>query len=105
MRSGSLRNKINIEHAMNVKNSVGEQTKTWSIFAEVYAEAKPIRSTERFVSQRLQTEVNFQFRVRFLSGIEHDMRVVYNERIFDIDSVLNVEERNKELIILASEVL
>jgi len=105
MRAGNLRHFIIIQSSVKSKNDYGEVVQTYEDFKHMWSEAKPIKTSERFKSERLETEVNYQFRVRYTEGIAHDMRVVFGERTFEIDSVLNVGERNRELIILASEVL
>lgn len=105
MRAGRLRQTIGIKAPLKTKNELGETLSAWADFATAWSEAKPISSSKRFVSNHLKTEVNFQFRIRFIDGINHQMKVFYNGREFDIDSVLNVGERNEELIILASEVM
>lgn len=104
MRSGQLRHFITIKTPQESKNSYGEKTFSYIDFLHCWSDAKPIKTTERFVSSRLNTEVNYQFRIRYVDGVEHNMRVIFGTRVFDIDSILNVNERNRELIILASEV-
>lgn len=105
MRAGSLRQTIGIKSPVKAKNNLGEALNAWTPFATAWSEAKPISSSKRFISNHLKTEVNFQFRMRYMDGINHQMKVFYNGREFDIDSVLNVGERNEELIVLASEVM
>ena len=43
--------------------------------------------------------------MRYLSGITTDMRVNFNGRIFEIEAALNINERNKELHLMCSEVV
>ena len=44
-----------------------------------------------------------EFKIRYVSGITQKMRVVYSDRTFDIQSALNVDERNREILITAEE--
>jgi len=47
--------------------------------------------------------VSHKIRDAVPTGITHKMRVAWDSRIFEIESVLNVGERNRELLLMASE--
>ncbi|MGN0181213.1 MAG: head-tail adaptor protein [Candidatus Ornithomonoglobus sp.] len=44
------------------------------------------------------------FCTRFFDDVTAEMQIRFNNRILKIESVLNVNERNEELLIVASEV-
>ena len=76
---------------------------TWSTYATVQASIEPISGREYFAAQSTQADVTHRIRIRYLSGIVPKMRVSYNSRIFDILSVINVGERNRELQLMCRE--
>ena len=57
----------------------------------------------RFYIRLEQRNDEFRIIIRYLSGIVPKMRVKYGSRIFDILSVINVSERNRELQLMCRE--
>ena len=45
-----------------------------------------------------------RFTIRYIAGIKGNMRILYNQEAYDIESIINVDERNKELEILCTRV-
>lgn len=103
MRAGRLRFKVKIEKTTQTFGSPGVTTDVWSTFATVWADIQPATGKEFFSSAELQSEVTHQIRIRQLDGVTTKMRIVYNSRIFKIESVLNRDERNKELVFMCTE--
>ena len=84
----------------------GEPEITWSDFVTVWAHMMPMDGTERFANEHLAGERATKIRIRWSSTtaqITEKFRAVYGSRIYDIISILNRNERNKELIIMAKE--
>jgi SPP1 family predicted phage head-tail adaptor len=51
-----------------------------------------------------QAEVSHRVGIRYLSGIKPKiMRIVYGSRILEIKAVQDVDERNRELILMCNE--
>lgn len=105
MRSGKLRHEITIQALTSMQDSYGGQTESWSTFATVRASVEPLQGREYFASQQVQAEVTTRFRIRYLSGVTPKMRVLYDGRTFNVASVINPNERNHELHIMAYEVV
>ncbi|MGB9780623.1 phage head closure protein [Caldanaerobacter sp.] len=105
MNIGELRHRITIQQPVESSNTFGEVEKTWQDVATVWASIEPLRGREYFNSQQINAEVTTQIRIRYRPGIKPKMRVVYGERIFDIQSVIDVEERHKEIHLMCKEVV
>lgn len=105
MRAGALRSRISIQQVSESANTMGEVTKTWSEFASRRAEVNPLRGREFFQAQQLADEATVRFRIRYTSGIDSKMRIVYDNRTFDITAPpIDVENRHREMEIMAREV-
>lgn len=78
---------------------------TWADTATVWAAVLPLSGREYWAAQQVSAERAVEFHTRYLSGVVPKMRVSYNSRTFDIKSVINVEERNRELILVTEEVV
>jgi SPP1 family predicted phage head-tail adaptor len=103
MNPGRLRNKIDIE-IQSTSNEYGSQSETWTVFlSQVCASIDPISGKEYFSSNAVNPEVTHKVRMRYSAGINPKMRVKFGARYFYIESVINFEERNRELLLMCKE--
>lgn len=70
---------------------------------EVWANVAPATGREYSESQRLRAETTYNVVTRYFSGISPDMKILFENKIFNIISVLNINERNTQLKIVATE--
>ncbi len=103
MKIGKLRHSITIEQASETQAPDGSVIETWSTFANAQASIEPISGREYFAAQTTQADVTHRSYMRYIPGIVPKMRVKYGSRIFDILSVINVNERNRELQLMCRE--
>ena len=103
MRAGSLRNRIAIQQANVVANSLGEQVKTWILFATVWAMAEPFRGKEVYQSDQVLAQQVITFTVRSRAGITEKMRIYWDRRYYNIVAVGNVRGIRHEMKIHAIE--
>ena len=106
MRAGALKHKVIFQKLTKVPSETGASKSQWGdiISPQEWTQIIPLKGEEKYQSQHLKTEVNHKIRLRYRSDLDSKMRVVYGLRIFNIDSILNPFERNKELQIMATEV-
>ena len=103
MRTGRLRHRVKIQDYTESQNTFGETTKTWTDYATVWAAIEPVKGREFWESQQVNAEITTKITMRYLAGIKPKMRILYGIRIFEIDSVINPDERNRELQLLVME--
>ena len=103
MRAGRLRNKIIIQTSTPTQSGTGALTDVWSTFATVWADIDPKGGQERFLAKQLDAKIDLVFQIRHYSGITPKMRISWDSRTFDIQSVLNLWERDKEMLISCKE--
>lgn len=103
MNFSKLRHRITIQENISVKDSFGAETPNWTDVASVWASIEPLSGKEFFAAQQINAEVNTKITMRYREGIKPEMRVVFNERMFNIISVINENERNISLILMAKE--
>ena len=68
------------------------------------AEVKPTTGREYEEMQKIRAETTYNVYMRFLPGITHDMFILHHNKKLNIESILDIEERHKELTIVCSEV-
>ena len=103
MRAGRLRHVITIEQSTKTDNTLGEPIETWATFKQVRAQITPINGKEYFAASQIQSTVSHKVKIRYTSGITTDMRINFNGRYFDIESIINFQERNKEIEMMVTE--
>jgi SPP1 family predicted phage head-tail adaptor len=105
MRAGKLRHRISIERSIETQDSsYNEPLLQWVLFAEVSASITPLNGRELIRAKQVELEVDTEITIRYLDGLSPKMRIIYRGRIFEILSIINTEERNRELRLLCSEV-
>ena len=81
----------------------------WEEFLTCFSEIKPV-CDNKFVSLEgvsfgdVITEEYFHFRIRYIKGITKEMRVLFHGRVFEIKRVINDQEKDRMLSIIALEV-
>ena len=103
MNSGDMRQRISIQDKTTGRDSFGGEVVTWSETAAVWATAEPLRGQEYLEARRLQSDLDIRFRIRYLAGLKPTMRVVYDGRIFNIQSVIHVKEARREIQLMCKE--
>ena len=103
MRGGPMRHRITIEAPVETQAADGSILQSWETFAEAWASIEPLIGKEYFAQQREQAVVSHKIRMRYQPGITHKMRVAWESRLFEIESVLNVGERSREIVLMCGE--
>jgi len=103
MRAGPLRHRIVIEEATETQDTFGEPDVAWSTLATVWASIVPLTGREAVSIQQINAAIDHKITIRYLAGVVPKMRVTFGERAFDIVSVANIDERNREMQLLVSE--
>lgn len=101
-----LRHKITIEQPTEAVDAVGEPIATWTTYATRKAEVMPMGGRETFRLQQYFSDATAVILIRYDSlakAITTKMRVSYDSRIFNISSVINVDEMNREIKLVCTE--
>lgn len=103
MRAGNLRHPVVIQENTPTRSSTGANVDAWATFASVRARIEPMRGREYVGSEQLTDETTHKFTIRYCAGVAPKMRISWDGRLFDIQSVINHEERNREMFLMAVE--
>ena len=68
-----------------------------------HAFVRPTTGREYEEAQKLRAETTYMVQTRYLPGITPDMRILYDGKTLYIESVLDVDERHKQLTIVCYE--
>lgn len=102
MRAGDLRTRVEIQQPVRVGSGTGGRVE-WQTYAAAWADVKPVRSTDRTDDGHFQTVRLARVTIRYREGVKSKMRVVIGSRVLEIVSVIDVDERHRQLDLLCEE--
>lgn len=105
MKIGRLRHRITIQKYTATRDSFGADVEDWTDIANVWASITPVSGKEYYAAQQINAEITTKITIRYIKDINPKMRVVFKDRMFEILSVINSEERNIELNLMCKECL
>ena len=105
MRVGMLKAKVTIQQVSETPNAYGERVITWNNYAaNRWAEVDPQKGVEQFLRQRTISEDTVLFRLRYIAGVIPKMKLVYGGNDYNIRSVINVRNADRELLLECQKV-
>jgi len=102
MIPGKLRHRIVFQTKSTAVNSVGEST-SWANYYECWASLDVLNSKLIFSTDALIADTTYMCVIRYPgSGVNigANDRILFNQTTFEIQAVMNPEQRNRELRIL-----
>jgi len=108
MRAGLRRHLATIQRKTTSQNTYGEDAGAWVDDSECWAAIMPLRGDEFFANQQVQSSVTHKIYIKYQTlsdgtRINSTCRMVCDSRIFNFQSVIDPEERQINLEIMAVE--
>lgn len=106
MNPGEFRHYITIQRATNTFNAARELTQTWAALASLpndWAKIEPFGGTEELDDEMIRATLTHRITMRYRSDITVKDRILFESRVFNIERIINTEDRNVEMVILATE--
>ncbi len=108
LRSGDLNRRVILQQRSTSQDSFGELLNTWTDLTTVWAEIQPLSGRELELAQKMSSEVTHRITIRYQSSLTDTrtvstLRGIYKNRVFNILAVMNEDESNVRLQLLASE--
>ena len=100
MNPGKLNKKIQIQKFTKSLNNEGVEIKTWSTIRTIFAslEDKIVRTTNEDNSVITQVETNMTIRKNYQSLLTSEVRIVYENRVYNVLDIYEVDENYIKLI-------
>jgi SPP1 family predicted phage head-tail adaptor len=108
MQAGSLNKTIVLQRRDMQRDSHGAQVPTWSDEAEMRASIIPLNGREVLAAQSFSAQLTHQIVVRYTHRFADPLelptlRILWGTRVFNIQSAINDEERNRQVTLLVTE--
>lgn len=105
MIGAGRRNKlITIEELTQTTTDGGEVTETATTLAKVWAAIEPLSARESWFAKQSQATTTHKITILYRSDVTSRMRAKWESRTFNFESVVNLDEANREMVIMATEV-
>jgi phage head-tail adaptor, putative, SPP1 family len=105
IRSGAFKKPIKIQKPVDTRDSMGGSVRTWANYISTMAKITPWKGKEGIVGQQTYPTRFSRFYIRYRpsENIDDSMRIVYRDQIYNIRSILVIEEEQTNIEILAEE--
>lgn len=100
-----MRRQITLRTITLVPDGGGGYTETPTDVANIPARVEPLQGDEQLEAMRVGMNRPHRFTIRYQAGMTGAKRIVYDSRTFDIKSVVDPEEKHRELVIMTDEVI
>lgn len=104
IRSGELRERVTVQASAESRNSLGETTLTWSDFANRWASVEGVSAREFLLNGQQDVSITHRVRMRYLEGMNQNMRLIWRGRTLDIVSLLEHNNRSEHELICSERV-
>lgn len=101
LRAGRLRHRVSLQRLQETRDpETGAVISDWSEVAKLWAEVAPLSAREFVASQAVQSEVSARITIRYRADITAKDRIVYRDKIYNIEGVLTDRDSGLEYITL-----
>lgn len=105
MRAGQLRQRVTVKEPVRARDAIGGESITWREVAKAWCSIWPLAGRETPQAGQPTATVTYDVRLRkkAATDMKPDYRLEIASRVFQVVSVLNVEERGEQWRCLAVE--
>ena len=107
MRAGQLRTRAEVQRIMEPRDKQGGIVPSWETIAHVWIKMVGLRGREYWSAQQVQSDVTHGVIMRYFAGLtsKHRLRLLHSQRVLNIQSVIDVDERHAEMQLMCVEVV
>ncbi len=100
---GRLRYKVELQSATNSSDGAGGYTSSFNTIASLFADIRPSSGDESYRQGKVQDKTTHKIYIRHRNDVKTNYRISYDQRIFNIKSILNIDERNRFIELTCTE--
>ena len=108
-----LRHLLTLQHEVQTSDSAGGYSKSWADVASLWAEIVVMGGTSSVLSKlsgkkylfagQIESEITHRILLRYRDGVTSAMRLVFENRVFNIRYVVDSDETRNTLELLVQE--
>lgn len=93
MRAGLLRHRIEIQEQTQTEDAAGQPIRTWTTVFTRWGEISPLRGKEKVEAEQVKSKTNVKIRLRYCAVLTTEYRLKHGGKFYNIESIVNVGER------------
>lgn len=101
----NFKNRIEILGRVPYENALGETAYRWEPVAKVWADIKTLKGEDHAIAIAQEHRITYRFIIRYMANVDAFQKLRFKGKEYEIKSVLNDDERNKTLTIVATTTL
>ncbi|CAM5194099.1 head-tail adaptor protein [Lysinibacillus sphaericus] len=101
----NFKNRIEILGRVPYENSLGETSYKFATIAKAWADIKTLKGEDHAVAISQEHKITYRFIIRYMANVDAFQKLRFKGKEYEIKSVLNDDERNKTLTIVATTTL
>lgn len=103
MTAGKLNRRVTIQKPDSVLDDYGQPSIGWANIATIWANIKPVGGREKMRAMAMEATLTHTVMVRYRSDLLPEIdadawRIVYGQKILEISSALDFEDRRKYIV-------
>jgi SPP1 family predicted phage head-tail adaptor len=108
IRTGNLRHRLEIQQPVGqdrdaAGGKIGADRQAWSLWARVWGNVKPASGRKVWDADQVTPLRSHVVELRYRPGLKPTMRIKYGQRLLNIESIIDVEERHRDLELFCTE--
>lgn len=102
---GKLRHRIEIQSSVSTRGQAGSSVPQWITYATVWAAVEPLRGKALEVARQVVSTATHTVTARYNGRINPRQRILFGQRLFEINTAANPEERGRWTQMICTEVI
>ena len=103
VRAGEHRNRIEVQERLDARGADGGVAPAWSTVTTKWAAVIPLSGRELVNAQLVDSRARIQVEMRSHAGLDQSHRLVMDNRVLNIVSIVDVDTRGIRQIVLCEE--
>lgn len=100
---GKMRHRVHLQSATNTTDTGGGLAQVWADVDKVYVSIEPKNGSESFRQGQIQDKTTHELTMRYRTDIDTKYRIKYGARLFNINHIKNIDERDRFLLLTCEE--
>ncbi len=100
---GELNKRLTIQVQTKTPDGLGGSVATWVDQGIVWAGIMPLRGQEKLMAEQVQNRVTHRVKIHYRSVFSGSWRFKFGKRYFNVESVINSDERGVFLELMCEE--
>jgi len=103
VRAGTYRHRVILQKPVETEGDYGGTEPGYTAVATVWARVTPSAGKENYQARQVMSEISHEVRIRYRRDVSARWRLSFRGRTLMIESAINVEEANRELLLECRE--